>query len=87
MEEPEGASAFLDFVRSVAGFFVGVTVAPTLGFFGRSGSPRIRTIALSDMIVWCSTGILTATLHTGHLPVFPAFDSLAVKWCPLGHFN
>ena len=29
-------------------------------------------------------GMGTDAWHTGHLPVLPALDSLAVKRCPLG---
>ncbi len=67
--------------------FGGATVVPTFEFGCCSGLPRMCMIALSEISVWCSTGILTAALQTGHFPVLPALDSFAVKWCPFGHFN
>ncbi len=76
----------VDDVREGA-FFCCATVVPTAPLPARSGSPRIFMIALSEMTVWCRTGMLTTALQTGHFPVLPAFDSLAVKWCPFGHVN
>jgi hypothetical protein len=32
-------------------------------------------------------GMRTVAWQTGHFPVFPAFDSFAVKLCPFGHLS
>jgi hypothetical protein len=49
------------------------------------------SISLKILIIALSVigfgGIRTAAWQTGHFPVFPAFDSLAVKLCPLGHLS
>jgi hypothetical protein len=49
------------------------------------------SISLSMLMMALSVigfgGILTAAWHIGHFPVFPAFDSFAVKLCPFGHFS
>ena len=50
-----------------------------------SGSPRISKTALSVKTSCFTAGIMTGHLHTGHLPDLPAFDSFAVRLCPLGH--
>ncbi|MDR2643700.1 MAG: hypothetical protein LBC74_13000 [Planctomycetaceae bacterium] len=47
-------------------------------------SLKILMIALSVIGLG---GIRTAAWQIGHFPVFPAFDSLAVKLCPLGHLS
>ncbi|MDR1053598.1 MAG: hypothetical protein LBL39_05435 [Planctomycetaceae bacterium] len=49
-----------------------------------SMSLRILMMALSLIGLG---GIRTAAWQTGHLPVLPEFDSLAVKLCPLGHLS
>ncbi len=59
--------------------FAGPSAELELGLRGVSGVPSILTIALSVMTVWCNTGIVTGALQTGHFPVFPGLDSLAVK--------
>lgn len=61
-------------------FLIGEIVVPTLSFLAPpAGSPNMFTTALSEITVWCKTGIVTAALQTGHLPVLPALDSFAVK--------
>lgn len=52
-----------------------------------SGSPRMSSTALSVIAPFFGTGIFTEHLHTGHFPVFPAWESFAVNLWPLGHFK
>ena len=79
IDDALGESDFFGFADGAIRFLFGVTIAPTLDFGGAFASPKMLMTALSEMTVRWRTGILTAALHTGHLPVFPALDSFAVR--------